>query len=87
MFLHRATLGGGARHFRVVQESVFDLFSHLATVSSLISNADSESIVRFEIGAQEVPKKAIFVNRKYRLTPFRAFEKNLVFFPKKYSKN
>ena len=53
----------------MVQESVFDLFSHLATVSSLISNADSESIVRFEIGPAEVPQMAISGDQKWRFQP------------------
>ena len=55
MFLLRTTVGGGARHFKVVQKLFFSPFFHLSTVSSLIFDAESESVVRFEIGPAEVP--------------------------------
>ena len=52
----------------------------MTLVSHLIFDADSESVVRFEIGAREVLQKAVFVDRKCYLTPLWTRRNFFLFF-------
>ena len=63
MFLRRPTVGGGATQFKMVAARVFTFLFFVTSVSRLLFDGESESVVRFEIGAREVPE----TNRKTSL--------------------